>query len=435
MTLFFIFVAIIAVLFLIINFLFAVHNAYPEKYSIFECGFHSFLGQSRTEFTITFFLFGILFLVLDLEILLIFPFAVSGNINGLYGLIIALVFIILLTVGFVYELGKGALNMESKQNLNLSQNTKNENVRANYLNNKYTNGLLNFIVSTTIVHFTTKRSYANIPKSNVNPGEPITASNSTDQVIEQMDPEIRNMLRTQERIIDVMNTLPAAKDRTPEQRELSRQLYQQVNDIHSEIQDRSDSMDVERYNERRILTAFDIKSPTTEPSSPEPSSPDISWASTPNRDLNQIPSQNLDQSAVISASEEKKSDSLKRPHEADSASDSESDAKRLKLDAGLSSGVEESSTNSPKLEESSPKSGGGFTSWLGDSYSKLMGGQATNETPNAEQATNETPNTEQATNEMPKTEEVKKPSGSNIDYVLEKQSLEMPPFSESDGGE
>ena len=48
MTFFFILVAIICSLFLLINFIFAPHNPYQEKYSIFECGFHSFLGQNRT---------------------------------------------------------------------------------------------------------------------------------------------------------------------------------------------------------------------------------------------------------------------------------------------------------------------------------------------------------------------------------------------------
>ena len=58
MTLFILFIATIAVLFLVINLVFAPHNPYPEKYSIFECGFHSFLGQNRTQFAIKFYRFN-----------------------------------------------------------------------------------------------------------------------------------------------------------------------------------------------------------------------------------------------------------------------------------------------------------------------------------------------------------------------------------------
>ena len=58
MTFLFIFVSILAILFLFLNFIFAPHNPYQEKYSIFECGFHSFLGQNRTQFSIKFFIFA-----------------------------------------------------------------------------------------------------------------------------------------------------------------------------------------------------------------------------------------------------------------------------------------------------------------------------------------------------------------------------------------
>ena len=68
-TIFFIVVSILAILFLLINFLFAPHNPYQEKYSIFECGFHSFLGQNRMQFGIKFFIVAILYLIFDIEIL------------------------------------------------------------------------------------------------------------------------------------------------------------------------------------------------------------------------------------------------------------------------------------------------------------------------------------------------------------------------------
>src|SRR5437868_186781 len=118
LTLFIIFVCIIAVLFLVINLVFAPHNPYQEKYSIFECGFHSFLGQNRTQFGVKFFIFALVYLLLDLEILLTFPFAVSGYVNNIYGLIVTLAFIGIITVGFIYELGKSALKIDSRQIIN-----------------------------------------------------------------------------------------------------------------------------------------------------------------------------------------------------------------------------------------------------------------------------------------------------------------------------
>src|ERR1700747_2558830 len=106
---------VISILLLFINFTFASHNPYMEKKTAFECGFHSFLGQNRTQFSISFFIFGLLFLLFDLEILLIYPYTISAYDNGVYGLIIMLIFFILITVGLIFELGKKALNISSKQ--------------------------------------------------------------------------------------------------------------------------------------------------------------------------------------------------------------------------------------------------------------------------------------------------------------------------------
>lgn len=100
-------------------------STYQEKYSIFECGFHSFLGQNRTQFGVKFFIFALIFLLLDLEIVMIYPFAVSEYENGIYGLIVVLVFIIMITVGFIFELGKNALKIESKQTKILMQKSEN----------------------------------------------------------------------------------------------------------------------------------------------------------------------------------------------------------------------------------------------------------------------------------------------------------------------
>jgi NADH-ubiquinone oxidoreductase chain 3 len=123
-TFLFIFVSVLTLLFLILNFALAPHNPYQEKYSIFECGFHSFLGQNRTQFGVKFFIFALVYLILDLEILIIFPFGMSGYENGVYGLLIVLIFIGIVTAGFVFELGKSALKIESRQSYNYFYKSK-----------------------------------------------------------------------------------------------------------------------------------------------------------------------------------------------------------------------------------------------------------------------------------------------------------------------
>jgi NADH-ubiquinone oxidoreductase chain 3 len=114
-TFFIIFIPILAILLLAINLILAPHNPYQEKDSVFECGFHSFLGQNRTQFSVSFFIFALLFLLFDLEILLVYPYSVSGYTNDIYGLVIMMVFFVLLTLGFIFELGKNALTIDSRQ--------------------------------------------------------------------------------------------------------------------------------------------------------------------------------------------------------------------------------------------------------------------------------------------------------------------------------
>ncbi len=121
-TFFFIFIPILAIILLAINLIFAPHNPYQEKDSAFECGFHSFLGQNRSQFSISFFIFALLFLLFDLEILLIYPYLVSGYVNGIYGLTIMVIFFLALTLGFAFQIGKNALKIDSRQMLKLSNN-------------------------------------------------------------------------------------------------------------------------------------------------------------------------------------------------------------------------------------------------------------------------------------------------------------------------
>lgn len=122
-TFFFIFIPILAGLLLAVNLLLAPHNSYQEKASAFECGFHSFLGQNRTQFSISFFIFALLFLLFDLEILLVYPYVVSAYANSLYGLVIMLIFFLALTLGFAFELGKNALKIDSRQGFTISKSS------------------------------------------------------------------------------------------------------------------------------------------------------------------------------------------------------------------------------------------------------------------------------------------------------------------------
>jgi NADH-ubiquinone oxidoreductase chain 3 len=119
-TFFLILIPILALLLLSINLILSPHFPYQEKISVFECGFRSFLGQNRTQFTISFFIYGLFFLVFDIEILMMYPYAVSLYSNNIYGLIVMILFFSLLTLGLIFELGKNALNLETKRHSNTS---------------------------------------------------------------------------------------------------------------------------------------------------------------------------------------------------------------------------------------------------------------------------------------------------------------------------
>ena len=81
------------------------------KNSAYECGFENF-SDARMKFDIRFYLVAILFIIFDLEIAFLFPWAISlGNI-GLLGFISMMIFLFILTVGFIYEWKKGALDWE-----------------------------------------------------------------------------------------------------------------------------------------------------------------------------------------------------------------------------------------------------------------------------------------------------------------------------------
>ena len=97
--------------FIVMNFLFSPKKPDPEKLSAYECGFEPF-SDSRMEFDVRFYLVAILFIIFDLEIAFLFPWAISLGTIGILGFLSMMIFLLILTVGFIYEWKKGALDWE-----------------------------------------------------------------------------------------------------------------------------------------------------------------------------------------------------------------------------------------------------------------------------------------------------------------------------------
>nr|WVH38176.1 NADH dehydrogenase subunit 3 [Lenzites betulinus] len=111
----FIFVPILTGILLALNLLLAPKQPYEAKVSAYECGFSPVYGQTRNVFYINFFKVALLFLVFDLEILLLFPIAVTLYNVSVFGFSIALIFFIVLTIGFVLEIGSGTIKLVSNK--------------------------------------------------------------------------------------------------------------------------------------------------------------------------------------------------------------------------------------------------------------------------------------------------------------------------------
>lgn len=110
------FVPVLSVLLLGLNLLLAPSRPDESKVSPYECGYSPILGQTRTVFHIHFYVVAMLFLIFDLEILLLFPLAVSLYHVSVFGFSVAIIFFSILTIGFVLEIGSGAIKFtESKK--------------------------------------------------------------------------------------------------------------------------------------------------------------------------------------------------------------------------------------------------------------------------------------------------------------------------------
>ena len=109
-----IFIAIgiaIGVLPILAGFLLAPHKPDSEKLSPYECGFEAF-EDSRMRFDVRYYLVAILFIIFDLEIAFLFPWAVVLDSIGLFGFVAMMIFLSILVIGFIYEWKKGALEWE-----------------------------------------------------------------------------------------------------------------------------------------------------------------------------------------------------------------------------------------------------------------------------------------------------------------------------------
>lgn len=103
--------AVIGLALLVAPFLIAVKNPDPEKVSAYECGFDAF-DDARMKFDVRFYLVAILFIIFDLEVAFLFPWAVAFKSVGWFGFWAMMVFLSVLTIGFIYEWRKGALEWD-----------------------------------------------------------------------------------------------------------------------------------------------------------------------------------------------------------------------------------------------------------------------------------------------------------------------------------
>ena len=108
----FIFISLgIAIGMTVIPFIFGVSKPDSEKLSAYECGFEAF-DDARGRFDVRFYLVAILFIIFDLEVAFLFPWAISLGKIGMFGFWSMMILLLLLTVGFIYEWKKGALEWE-----------------------------------------------------------------------------------------------------------------------------------------------------------------------------------------------------------------------------------------------------------------------------------------------------------------------------------
>jgi len=102
---------VIGIALMVAPFLIAYRNPDPEKVSAYECGFNAF-DDARMKFDVRFYLVSILFIIFDLEVAFLFPWAAAFKEVGVFGFWSMMAFLGVLTIGFIYEWKKGALEWD-----------------------------------------------------------------------------------------------------------------------------------------------------------------------------------------------------------------------------------------------------------------------------------------------------------------------------------
>ncbi|MGA9370775.1 MAG: NADH-quinone oxidoreductase subunit A [Solirubrobacterales bacterium] len=102
---------VISTVLLLVPFVIAVHKPDPEKVSAYECGFDAF-DDARMKFDVRFYLVSLLFIIFDLEVAFLFTWAVAFDHLSSLGFWSMIVFLAVLTIGFIYEWRKGALEWD-----------------------------------------------------------------------------------------------------------------------------------------------------------------------------------------------------------------------------------------------------------------------------------------------------------------------------------
>ena len=104
---------LISAIILGLSFIIAIQTPDTEKTSAYECGFEPF-EDARNKFDVHFYVVAILFLIFDMEVAFLFPWALTASTTGIYGYIAVVLFLLILTIGFFYEVVRGALNQHAR---------------------------------------------------------------------------------------------------------------------------------------------------------------------------------------------------------------------------------------------------------------------------------------------------------------------------------
>lgn len=110
------FVPVLVLILLIVNQLLAPSIPDAEKISVYESGFEP-VGNARAQFSVSFYLVALLFLIFDLELALFYPLSTDLSVVSTYGFLFGIVFISVLTLGFVYEFSSGVISFKTNKSL------------------------------------------------------------------------------------------------------------------------------------------------------------------------------------------------------------------------------------------------------------------------------------------------------------------------------